>query len=89
MAALRRLYRRTGSGEKALASARSVPGSFRGILGLIGSEAQAAAICGAMPGHTEKQVLEWLEQLETLGLIERVGDGAMDMRTPAVADQAT
>lgn len=65
-----RTYRRTPAGDRALESERSVPDWFRDILVLVGGQVTSSAICNGIPGHTQEQVLSWIDQLDTLGLVE-------------------
>jgi hypothetical protein len=66
------IYRRTAAGDRALKSERSVPDWFRAVLVLVAGLVSSGAICGGMPSHSQKQVLNWIDQLETLGFIERM-----------------
>ena len=65
-----RIYRRTEAGIKALESAKSVPGWFRAMLSLISGETHSNVICGGMCSYSQRQVLDWLDELETLGFVE-------------------
>jgi hypothetical protein len=67
-----RIYCRTPGGDRALQSERSVPHWFRAILVLVGGQVTSSAICNGMCGHSQEQVLSWIDQLETLGFIERI-----------------
>ena len=66
-----RIYRRTPAGDRALESKRSVPNWFRAVLVLVRGQVTSSAICSGMRGHSQKQVLDWVDQLETLGFVER------------------
>ena len=66
-----RIYCRTSAGDRALESKRPVPEWFRAILVLVGGQVTSSAICSGMRGHSQKQVLNWVDQLETLGFVER------------------
>jgi hypothetical protein len=66
-----RIYCRTPAGDRALKSERSVPECFRAVLVLVAGLVSSSAICGGMRSHSRKQVLNWIDQLETLGFIER------------------
>ena len=66
-----RIYRRTPAGDRALESERSVPNWFRAVLVLVRGQVTSSAICSAMRGHSQEQVLDWVDQLETLGFVER------------------
>lgn len=67
-----RIYRRTPAGDRAVGSRRSVPDRFRAILVLVDGQVSSGAICGGMHGHSQKEVLGWVDQLETLGFIESI-----------------
>lgn len=64
-----RLYRLTVTGTLALQAKRSVPGWYRTILAMIDGDTPSAAICETLSAHPKKQVMAWLEQLETLGFV--------------------
>ena len=71
-----RMYRLTTAGTLALQAKRSVPGWYRTILAMIPAETPSSAICETLSAHPRKQVMAWLEQLETLGfvaLVDRAG----------------
>jgi hypothetical protein len=65
-------YRRTQEGARALRSQRSVPAWYRSMLDLMPRETARSAICEGMSAHPRNQVLAWLDELETLGFVERV-----------------
>ena len=66
-----RIYRRTESGRRALESERSgLPAGFRRILGLLENEIATAEFLREVREFPIAQVLDWLDQLETLGFIE-------------------
>ena len=64
-----RLYRLTVTGTLALQAKRSVPGWYRTILAMIDGDTPSAVICETLSAHPRKQVIAWLEQLETLGFV--------------------
>lgn len=65
------MYRRTELGRRALESERSgLPAGFRRILGLLESEIATAELLHDVHELPVAQVLDWLDQLETLGFIE-------------------
>lgn len=66
------IYRRTNAGERAVESERSVPNWFRAILVLSAGQVTRRAICDGLRYHSQKQVLGWIDQLETLGFLEIV-----------------
>jgi hypothetical protein len=65
-------YRITQAGRKALDAQRSVPDRYRAILGLLKNDTGYTAIRGAMPAQGSKQVRDCVDQMETLGFLERV-----------------
>jgi hypothetical protein len=67
------IYQRTEAGLKAWRSPRSgLPAQYRSILGLIQTETHSDAILAGLGHYTDKQILDWLAELETLGFIESV-----------------
>lgn len=67
-----RVYRRTEAGLRALESEKSVPIWYRRILRLIDGETPSDAVLGNMYPYVSRQILEWLDELETLGFTELV-----------------
>lgn len=65
-----RIYRLTAAGTSALHSARSVPDWYRDILRLVQGDPTSCEIIARMTSHPGKEVLQWIEQLETLGFVE-------------------
>jgi hypothetical protein len=65
-----RIYRLTAAGTSALHSARSVPNWYRDILSLVQTDPTSSEIIAGMTKHPSKEVLAWIEQLETLGFVE-------------------
>jgi len=67
----RGIYLRTKEGRRAWASPRSgLPDHYRQILGLMTrEEIDAAKVLAGMRPHSERQILDWLEELDTLGFI--------------------
>jgi hypothetical protein len=65
-----RIYRLTAAGTSALHSARSVPDWYRDILRLAQGDPTLSEIIARMTSHPGKEVLQWIEQLETLGFVE-------------------
>lgn len=65
-----RIFRLTAAGTSALHSARSVPDWYRSILWLVQAEATSSEIIAGMTHHPGREVLKWIEQLETLGFVE-------------------
>lgn len=71
MAFRQRIYRVTEAGSKALASPPAgLPFPCRRILGLLQGDTHFSVIRAGMGICEEKQVAEWLEQLEKLGLVK-------------------
>lgn len=67
-------YRRTSEGTRALQSERSVPQQwYRTILALVEAqdETRTSCISDSFEAHPQKQVFIWIDELETLGFIER------------------
>ena len=64
------IYRLTAAGASALQSARSVPDWYRQILQKVEGDATSSEIVARMANHPTRQVLQWIEQLETLGFVE-------------------
>ncbi len=64
-----RTYRLTKTGILAVRAERSVPGWYRTILEMMEGDTTAERICGILSAHARKQVMAWLDQLETLGFI--------------------
>ena len=65
-----RIYRLTEAGTSALHSARSVPDRYRDILRLVRGDPTSSEILARLTGHPSREVLQWIEQLETLGFVE-------------------
>jgi hypothetical protein len=65
-----RIYRLTDAGASALHSARSVPDWYRAILELVRDDATLSKIVSVLTHHPSSEVLNWIEQLETLGFVE-------------------
>jgi hypothetical protein len=67
-----RTYRLLPTGTRALGSEKSVPPWYRAILGLLHGEMTSSEIVDAMSGRSKKEVLKWIDELETLGFVELV-----------------
>jgi hypothetical protein len=67
-----RTYRLTAAGVKALKSKRSVPVWYRAVLRLVDDETPSASIIAGMSAYPPREVLAWIEQLETLGFLELI-----------------
>jgi hypothetical protein len=64
-----RVYRLSAAGVMALQAQRSVPRWYRTILAMFQGDTLSDQICDALSAHSKKQVIAWLEELETLGFI--------------------
>jgi len=72
-----RILRLTESGRKAWDTQDAkVPRDYRRILGLIETEAHSDVIRGYLRRYPDKLILEWLSELEDLGLVESAADAA-------------
>jgi hypothetical protein len=80
-----RTYRLTAAGVKALKSKRSVPVWYRAVLRLVRDETPSASIMDGMSAYPPRQVLAWIEQLETLGFLELMVRAPAD--SPATSEQ--
>lgn len=78
---MNRAYRLSAAGVMALQAQRSVPGWYRTILAIFQGDTLSDQICDALSAHSKKQVIAWLEQLETLGFI---ADAASDLTKPTI-----
>lgn len=78
-----RTYRLTNTGVRAVRAERSVPGWYRTILAMMEGDTPAERICQILSAHARKQVVAWLDQLETLGFIAVVGGQAVSESTLA------
>jgi len=71
MPRVERIYRRTAAGLNALQSQDSgLPAEYRRILGLIETETHSELLRTSLRRYSEKQVFDWLDELQTLGFIE-------------------
>jgi hypothetical protein len=86
MTTTERTYRLLPTGTRALGSEKSVPTWYRTILGLLHGEMTSSEIVGAMSGRSKKEVLKWIDELETLGFVERVAPAASEASAEATAD---
>ncbi|MGH8668913.1 MAG: hypothetical protein ACREUH_06725 [Burkholderiales bacterium] len=88
MSGEKRKYRRTEAGRKAWESQQSgLPAAYRRILGLMHAAAYSDEVLGAMQEFSARQVLDWLDELDTLGFVEALpfaaGAGAAQMQQAA------
>ena len=69
--AQKRTYRQTDTGRKAWESGNSgLPPAYRRILGLVQATACSDDILAGMSDCCQKQVQDWIDELETLCFIE-------------------
>ena len=86
MTATERTYRLLATGTRALGSERSVPTWYRAILGLFQGEMTASEIVGGMRASSRREVLKWIDELETLGFVEVVVPAASEPPVEVQAD---
>lgn len=86
MTVTERTYRLLPTGTRALGSEKSVPPWYRAILGLLRGEMTSSEIVDAMSGRSKKEVLKWIDELETLGFVELVVPAASEPQVEAQAD---
>jgi len=86
MTAPERTYRLLPSGTRALGSEKSVPTWYRAILGLLRGEMTSSEIVDAMSGYPRKEVLKWIDELETLEFVERLVPDAPEAAAEVTAD---
>ena len=65
-----RIYRLTAAGSNALRDVRSVPDWYRAILELVRNDATIGKVITGIRDYPSREVLTWIEQLETLGFVE-------------------
>jgi hypothetical protein len=65
-------YRLTPAGEKAVEAERSIPTWYRAVLGLVQGDTTSTVILAGLLAYHRKAVLAWIDELETLGFVERV-----------------
>lgn len=67
-----RIYRRTEAGLRAYESPDSgLPGHHRAILGLIEADTHSSVMTTSLlRRHPEKQIFDWLDELQKLGFVE-------------------
>lgn len=71
MPRVERIYRRTAAGLNALQSNDSgLPAEYRRILALIDTETHSELVRASLRRYPEKQVFDWLDELQTLGFVE-------------------
>jgi len=73
-----RIYRLSASGRRAWEREdRAVPAAYRRILGMLDTEAHTDVLRGYLRRYPDQLILEWLSELEELGLVESRPDKAV------------
>ena len=65
-------YRLTTAGARAVEADRSIPTWYRAVLGLVQGDTTSTVILAGLLAYHRKVVLAWIDELETLGFVERV-----------------
>ena len=65
-------YCLTPAGTRAVEAERSIPTWYRAVLGLVQGDTSSTVILAGLLAYQRKAVLAWIDQLETLGFLERV-----------------
>jgi CheY-like chemotaxis protein len=77
MASTGRIYRLSTSGRRAWEKEdATVPAAFRRILGMLDSETHTDVVRGYLRRYPDQLILEWLAEIEELGLVESRPDKA-------------
>ncbi len=72
-----RIFRRTEAGSAAFEDQNSgLPAQYRRILRVIAAETHSDVLRDLLRCYSETQIVEWLAELLTLGLLESVPDAA-------------
>jgi hypothetical protein len=72
-----RIFRRTEAGSAAFEDQNSgLPAQYRRILRVIAAETHSDVVRDLLRCYSETQIVEWLAELLTLGLLESVPDAA-------------
>jgi hypothetical protein len=72
-----RIFRRTEAGRAAFEDQNSgLPRQYRRILRVIAAETHSDVVRALLRCYSEAQIIEWLAELLTLGLLESVPDAA-------------
>lgn len=81
MAKASRIYRASTAGRRAWEKEdASIPAAYRRILGMLDAETHADVVRSYLRRYSDELVIEWLAELEELGLIEsRPDDAAHDL----------
>ena len=86
MTTTERTYRLSASGARARGSERSVPTWYRAILGLFQGEMAAGEIVAGMGASSGREVLKWIDELETLGFVDLVVPASSEPAAEATTD---
>jgi hypothetical protein len=65
-------YRLTAAGARAVEAERSIPTWYRAVLGVVQGDTSSNVVVARLLAYHRKAVLAWIDQLETLGFLERV-----------------
>jgi len=72
-----RIFRRTKAGNAAFEDQHSgLPAHYRRIMCAIAAETHSVVLRAFLPCYSEPQIVQWLAELLTLGLLESVPDDA-------------
>ena len=72
-----RIFRRTEAGSAAFEDQNSgLPAQYRRILRVIAAETHSDVVRDLLRCYSESQIVQWLAELLTLGLLESVPDAA-------------
>jgi hypothetical protein len=64
------IYRRTAAGQSAWESGAPLPTPLRHVLAVIEADTHSNVLRRLLRQHTERALLDWLSQLEKLGLVQ-------------------
>jgi hypothetical protein len=77
MAPSARIFQRTEAGSAACGDENSgLPAQYRRILGVVSAATHSDVLRALLRRYSEKQILEWVAELLTLGFLESVPDSA-------------
>src|SRR6266446_7255065 len=77
MSTMARIFRRTEAGKAAFEDQNSgLPAQYRRILRVMTAETHSDVLRGLLRCYSETQIVDWLAELLTLGLVESVPDAA-------------
>jgi hypothetical protein len=72
-----RIFRRTEAGSAAFEDQNSgLPAQYRRILRVVGAETHSDVLGGFLRCYSGTQIVQWVAELLTLGLLESVADAA-------------